>query len=177
MTDQNVFADKIEAIIMEIFSGLAERNFQGLEYAILYDPKKHKTWLIVFFFKDMMELKTALRDGTCYGMHQFLLAFFEQESKTERIEKLVSFQLGARPVTVIDNKDLFDKLTNKLQSLLDGSHDKSICAGCGHNFDNHELMCIREADETPFEGWIICPEENCTCFSTWSANYEGASGE
>jgi hypothetical protein len=21
------------------------------------------------------------------------------------------------------------------------------------------------------EGWIMCPEENCNCFQTWSVNY------
>jgi hypothetical protein len=38
------------------------------------------------------------------------------------------------------------------------------CEQCGHPWEEH-LMCSQA--QPPTEGWIECPEEGCSCRSSW----------
>ena len=45
------------------------------------------------------------------------------------------------------------------------------CEVCTHSWQEH-LLCA--TSRPPTEGWIECPEENCTCHQTWSLPHETA---
>jgi hypothetical protein len=175
MGQYDLIADKIEVVMRQMFADFNETNPIASEFSILFNPIKHNTWFISVFFKDKTELNAAIKNGTCYSINKYLLNKFDEEFIFANIHKLIVFEPGSRPSDTSEFDALFDRLTVKLQALQNakGNVSETICSNCGHDFNNHELRCISiEENETPKEGWIMCPEENCTCFQTWSANYD-----
>lgn len=157
-----------------MFAAFKSYDSGATEYSMLYYPKKHSRWLIVFFFHDSNKLTESLKNGLCFQIHHYLIKEFQGHYETSAIETTFLFEPGKRPLEKHEADDLFALLINKLQGNTNASYgDNKTCGCCGHDFDNHQLLCNRDIEDiAPTEGWIICPEENCNCFQTWSANYK-----
>jgi len=87
----------------------------------------------------------------------------------------MDFEHGKTPTAQEALKNMFSKFTQKLIKSLDNNTGKSknVCYTCNHDFDKHQLRGeINEELGVPTKGWMICPEENCKCFKTWSYQTE-----
>lgn len=175
MISNDFIADKIEEVIGRMFAYFKSIKIGVTEYSILFKPQKSKTWFIVLFFANRDTLKDNLNNGICYQLHSYLLNELNETTELSNIERVVSFEQGNRPIVQTEIDGLLNILLTRLDAQKNVANKENIetCGTCGHNFDNHKLLCnLEDSEATPKEGWIICPEENCNCFQTWSANYK-----
>ena len=172
MNNIDIIADRIEEVISLMFTNFQSVDSGLKEYSIFYNPEKHTSWIILIFFEDNIQLKQAIRNGVCYEVHSFLLNELKNIDETSNIDRAIFFESGNRPVKQFDIDNLFLTLVTRLASInkVKGVTDISDCGSCGHSFDKHQLLGNMN-EGAPTEGWIMCPEDNCNCFQTWSANY------
>ncbi len=174
MSKPEVIADKIEEVIGQMFAASKSLDPKPSEYSIFYNPKKHASWFIVIFFADSNLLKKGITNGVCYQVYTYLQDEFNSADEISTIDRTIYFEPENRPFEKDDIDNLFERLIARYQAQMKvaGKEDIKECGSCGHDFNKHELACnLSEDDGTPIEGWIMCPEENCTCFQTWSADY------
>jgi hypothetical protein len=167
-------ADKIEEAIGQMFTNFRSQELGPSEYSIFYNPEKYSSWFIVIYFADSNKLRTGMMQGICYQIYSYLLNELNRLREVSKIDKSISFEFGKRPTEKLDIENALGQLIakTKSQTKVAGKPNIKICGICGHDFDKHQLLCnLLEDKTTPTEGWIMCPEENCTCFQTWSANY------
>ena len=168
-------ADSLEGSIGKMFIHVKSLYSGAMEYSILFDSKKHNKWFIVIFFSDKSHLRNGLENGLCYQIYSYLNNELNRAPETTNIRRSISFNSGNRPKDANEIRNLFEHLIKKEISaeLTAGKKRISECGLCGHNFDNHKLLCnLRDDKTTPTEGWMICPENDCNCFQTWGANYK-----
>lgn len=176
MNKNELIADNIEEVIGRLFTAFSQHSPTISEYSIYYDPKKYSSWFVELFFLDHSQLNETIQNGTCYGIHSFLLREFEHLVELKDVPIAIHFEFGNRPATEKEYHEHHSKLIEKTKRLAESNTDKdaSLCKNCGHNFDQHQLKGhLTNETTTPMKGWITCPEENCTCFLTWDANYNG----
>jgi hypothetical protein len=176
MKQHDLIADKIEETIGNMFHAVQTEYTKQFSYSLLFNPNKSNSWFVVLFSPTSMILKKSLQDGTCYLLYVYLLDSFSKDEELKSINILTSFEIGDRPTTNEAYNTLIIALSNKLDRLRNSNESSAQinCIDCGHDFNEHQLMTFRnDESETPKEGWIMCPVENCTCFKTWSANYSG----
>ena len=176
MSQYDLIADKIEGIVGNMFHAVQTEYSKQFAYSLLFNPNKSQTWFVVLFYPTLANFKKAMQDGTCYLLYKYLVDNFPKDEVLTNIDIFTSFEIGDRPIT----NEAYDKLLIALSDKLDRLHktnesaDQTICNDCGHDFNEHQLMTFRnDESETPKEGWIMCPADNCACFKTWSANYSG----
>lgn len=177
MSQYEVIADRIEEAIGRMFHAFSEFEPKASEYSLYFNPKLYPSWFIEIYFSDRNQLEIAIKNGTCYEIHSYLLKEFEGFEELENVERSIFFEFGNRPTNEEEYHDRHSTLIEKTKRLLEakGQSDVKICHGCGHDFDLHQLRGFTaEGNNAPTGGWIMCPEENCNCFLTWDANYNGA---
>lgn len=176
MRQNELIADKIEEGIRNMFHAVQTEYSNQFSYSLLFNPNKRHTWFVVLFSPALVNFKKALQNGTCYLLYSYLVDNFTKDELLRNIEIFASFEIGDRPTTNEAYDTLFIALSNKFDRLrkTNESPDQTICIDCGHDFNEHQLMTLRnDESETVKEGWLMCPVETCTCFKTWSANYSG----
>jgi hypothetical protein len=175
MNNSELIADRIEEIIGRMFTHFRSFESGATQYSMFYNPQKHASWFILIFFADKNQLRKALKSGVCYQIHRYLINELDKATETSNIERSIYFEIGNRPEEKNDIDNLLELLVKRqeaLMAIVDKGNIKE-CANCGHDFDKHQLLCnLKEDNTTATEGWIICPEEDCICFQTWSANYK-----
>lgn len=116
----------------------------------------------------------AIENGSCYHIHSFLRNAFLNKEQLKTIDINIFFDCGKMPSTKNEYNRVHDTLLlkNELLQKSDNQDGKlKICHSCGHSFDQHQLRGFPKKDsEVIDEGWILCPEKDCTCFRTWSIN-------
>ncbi len=175
MNSNQEIADGIESIIKNLFSFLRPVDSGISEYLVLHNYEKHPFWFIVIYFSDQNYHKNALQDGICFRVHEFISNDLKETEGFSDIQRCIIFESGKRPTETLDIEKYFNSIVRKQKHLEENSDesDKNLCLSCGHNFDNHQLLCFNEdANSAPDTGWMICPEENCNCFQTWGADYK-----
>ncbi len=176
MNKNELIADRIEEVIGQVFASFRSMDMDSgpTEYSLFYNPGKSAMWFILLFFKDSNQLKNNIKDGTCYRIFSFVQDALEKTPETSKMSRSIHFEAGNRPIAQTEIDHLYDKLLAKDNSALEssGKTDLKTCTHCGHDFDSHQLL-VENADEvinSATQGWMMCPEENCHCFSTWSFN-------
>jgi len=175
MNNSEFIADRIEEIIGRMFAHFRSFGTGATEYSMFYNPCRHASWFILIFFADKKQLREELKNGFCFQIYNYLSNELDNTAETSNIERSISFHLGIRPEEQNDIDNLFEILLKRQEALKAVTNKENIkeCGNCGHDFDKHQLLCnLKEGNATATEGWIICPEEDCNCFQTWSANYE-----
>lgn len=176
MSDINILADKIESAIKKTISYAAELDSGIVNYGLLFNSKKSDIWYIVFFFDDKTKLKNSLNDGTCYSVFMFMQK--ECEPIDENPKKSIRFEIGKGILNEQDYISLHDKFIKKYEPAENEA--VKICSACGHSWDKHKLIGLKGKDgSVPKTGWMICPEDNCTCFMTWdtAVNFKEMNGK
>ncbi|OJJ18222.1 hypothetical protein BKI52_25710 [marine bacterium AO1-C] len=173
----NEIADKIEQILTEMFADSQVLQPRATEYSILHNPQKHPAWFIALFFETEEQLQIGLKQGNCYKLYMYLTDAMAQDETFNDLETHIRFESDNRPTDTTSYDRLLEKYLTAIASasLVPKENETSkVCNSCGHDFNKHQLLGeIREGMDVPTEGWIICPEEGCNCFMTWSANYKG----
>ena len=175
MNNGELLADRIEEIIRRMFAHFRSFGIEATEYSMFYNPRRHASWFILIFFAGKNQLRQGLKNGICFQIYNYLNNELNNAAETSNIERSISFEFGNRPEEQRDIDNLFELLLTRQEALKAVANKENIgdCGNCGHDFDKHQLLCnLNEGNATPTEGWIICPEEDCTCFQTWSANYK-----
>jgi len=163
MSEINLLADKIEQAISKMFAQAAEQKSGMYNYALLFNPKKSKTWVIVLFFEDNVQLKNSLNAGFCYSVNQFLkneLALIDKELPIN-----IGFDTGQYPSNETEYEQLLEKHIVRYDTQNNEKGQQQICSLCGHDWGKHKLMGY---GNPPLEGWYVCPDEDCFCFGTWN---------
>jgi len=174
VSKNELIADQIEEVIKQMVVAGRSLAPRASEYTILYDPRRYASWFVVIFFADITLLRDAIKNGTCYHLHSFLLNELDKVDQLSDVSLTINFEHGNRPVEKIAIDNLLGRLIKKHEAQMNnaGKADIKVCGSCGHDFDEHQLLYnLTEDKSTPTEGWMMCPEENCNCFGTWSANY------
>jgi hypothetical protein len=174
MNNSERIADTIEEVIGCIFVTFKSTENGPTEYLLLYHPRKQKSWLVVIFFTDALKLKSAIKSGICYQLHSHLLEEFDKTEILANIPCSAHFEYGNRPMEQKSIEQLHDKLilrSDKLQKSAGRSED--VCSQCGHDFNSHQMLCNLKEGKPLSHGWMMCPESDCMCFCTWSANFKG----
>ncbi|MBK7884275.1 MAG: hypothetical protein IPJ81_11120 [Chitinophagaceae bacterium] len=162
MSEINLLADKIEQGISKIFAQASEQKSGMWNYALLFNQEKSKTWVIVLFFENKVQLKNSLSNGFCYSVHQVLkneLVLIDKELPIS-----IRFDIGQYPSNETEYEQLLEKHTVTYDTLNNENVQREICSICGHDWGKHKLM---GHGNPPQEGWMACPEEDCFCFLTW----------
>ena len=167
MDQINLLADKIEQAINKMFSYTAEQDSGMWNYSLSFDSKKSKNWIIVLFFKDMVQLKCSLKNGFCYSVYQFLLNELTLIDKQMPVS--IRFETENPPSNKMEYEQLLEKHTIIYDTLNDEKGKQQNCSVCGHDWNKHELRGYENEEGLILEGWMICPSEDCTCFMTWDA--------
>jgi hypothetical protein len=170
-------AGSLEGSIGRMLAYIKSLTSGVTEYSILFDAKKHNTWFIVIFFSDKTQLSNGLENGLCFQIFSYLNNEFIRTPETTNINRSISFVSGNRPKHANEVSNLFEQLIKKeiAANLTAGKGGISECGVCGHNFDNHKLLCnLKDDKTTPTEGWMICPEQDCNCFQIWGADFKAA---
>ena len=177
MSEIDLLADKIEQAVRETFAA-AEQESGMWNYALLFNPEKSKTWVIVLFFEDKVQLKNSLNNGFCYSVQQFLQEKFILIDNQLPIS--IRFDTGQYPSNKTEYEQLLEKHTAEYDPLNNEKGQHQICSKCGHDWGKHKMYCIDNSSQEgwfPQEGWMACPEEDCFCFLTWDVpigkNYKG----
>lgn len=179
MEDREQLADELELQVRRVMHHYREEAQKPSSYSLFYDPHKHESWLIVLYYPDVTALKAAITSGNCYLVHQVLKQELEKSQVAGNCKWLILFEPGPRPELHEEIMRFHDYVISKLNVRREhaGEPMSKICNQCGHSSDNHELRCFMEdATSVPADGWMMCPEEGCTCYSTWSANYQLENG-
>lgn len=173
MSQSELIADKIEEAIGRMFHAFSEYTPKVSEYAMYYDPEKDKTWFIELYFSDKESLSTALENGICYQVHEYLYSDLGAIAELKNSIWNIHFTSGNYPANNQEYQTRHKTLIEKRKKLIQTKPEKARkqCHSCGHDFDSHQLRGFKD-EETGLmtKGWIICPEEDCHCFLTWSAN-------
>ena len=175
MNRSELIGDRIEEIIGRMFKHFSSFDSGVTQYSMFYNPRRHASWFIIIFFADKTQLSSALKNGVCYQIYSYVNNELDNITETSNIERSISFESGNQPKKQSDIDNLFELLLKKQESLkaVAGQENVGKCGNCGHDFDKHQLLCnLNEVNTAPTEGWIICPDEECSCFQTWSANYK-----
>lgn len=99
-----------------------------------------------------------------------------QESESE-VDSYIVFDSGSLPENEGAYRKLHEKFAAQLDLLRQDAGDEfSMCSLCGHGANQHQLRgWTEDGQPPPTKGWMICPDESCTCFRTWSLG-KGAVG-
>ena len=175
MTNDQI-GDLLEQMIHSMFHAGQGHIPESCSYSMLMDSQASGRWHIALFFPDVPTLREHMESGLCYWMHQTIVQQLQEHEDTRELLTNISFETGERPESREAYTGLLQQLEDKLAKLnaTQGMPPGANCDSCGHPFDEHQMMGqINEGEEAPTEGWMMCPEEDCTCFRTWSANYSG----
>ena len=166
MSEMNLLADKIEQAINKMFAYVAEQETGMYNYALLFNPKKSKQWVIVLFFKDKLLLKNSLNNGFCYSAYKFLQ--HELLLIDKQLPISIRFDTGQYPSNEAEYEQLLEKHTISHDILKNEKGQQQICSTCGHDWSKHKLTGYKtDGNPFPVEGWMVCPEDDCFCFMTW----------
>ena len=174
MEETEQLADELELQVRRVMYHFRNEAQKPSSYSLFYDPRKHESWFIVFYYPDVTQLKAAISSGNCYIVHQLLKQELETSPIVQNAGHLILFEPEPRPEAHEEIMRFHDYVISKLHVRREkaGEPMLEICHQCGHSSDNHELRCfMEETTPAPTDGWMMCPEEGCTCYSTWSANY------
>ena len=161
MNDINVLADKIEQAISKMFAHIADKESGVRDYALLFNSKISKYWVVVLFFNDKVQLKNSLANKFCYSMYQFLQNEILLIDKNLPIN--IRFDTGQYPSNETEYEQLLEKHIVAYDTVNNEKGQSQICHKCGHDWGKHKLHRIGNV----LEGWVTCPDEDCFCFMTW----------
>lgn len=168
MNENELLADKIDAVVRTMFTHFQSLDPPVIDFSLFYNPQQHASWFLVIFFAEEDQLQKGLKNGACYEVYSYLVKALQKQIPA--VNPSISFETGRHPVGKADIDDAFRHLLEK-RKILEEKKETTNCRSCGHSFDAHQIRgYITEGDTSSKEGWIICPEENCTCFQTWSTN-------
>ena len=128
-------------------------------------------WIVLILFFGKNNLLESLKNGTCYQLHDYLWKQLQTQKEFENIQSIILFEYS----DFSEDEDDGDLILERARSKVEKSFGTSLedqakgCYLCGHNFDDHQLLGqIDKELGYPTEGWMVCPEEGCDCFRTWS---------
>ena len=173
MNQSELIADKIEEAIGRMFQAFSAYTPKVSEYTMYYDPDKHETWFIELYFSDKKSLRTAIEDGMCFHVHDYLYTDLGTIDELKNSTYHIEFAAGNYPANNQEYLTRHDVLIEKAKRLTQTQPEKAQkrCHSCGHDFDSHQLRGFKDEETGVMtKGWIVCPEEDCYCFLTWSAN-------
>ena len=176
MKQYEVIADRIEEALARMFHVFSEFESKPSEYSLYFNPKLYGSWFIEIYFSDSKQIGTAIGNGTCYQIQGYLQEEFNGFEELKYVERSIFFEFGNRPSNEEEYYNRHLILIEKTKRLLGakGQSDIKLCHSCGHDFSIHQLRSFgNEGNDAPSHGWIICPEENCNCFLTWDASFNG----
>ena len=165
MSEINILADKIEEATKRMFACFAEHDSGMYNYALLFNTKISKTWVVVLFFGDKVKLKSSLNSGFCYAAYKFLQD--EYALIDNQLPVNIRFDAGHFPSDNLEYEQLLEKHIMTYDTLNNEKGQQQICSQCGHDWNKHQIMFHKIEGKPPLEGWIVCPEEDCFCFMTW----------
>lgn len=174
MSKLNEKADIIEQLLGHLIKETRRVENPPSEYAMYIDPVISDTWLLVVYFPTIEKLRKALKSGLCYNMHTFLKQLLDVQQPLKEQSFHIIFDHGLRPQSEKEAVSYFGKKYHELDKLSESeAKSTSTCAHCGHPMDDHQMLGIPNKESGQMEeGWIICPDELCTCFHTWSVKMD-----
>ena len=175
MDDNEIIADRLEAGIHAMLQAFSEFDPIVYTYSLYYDPSRSDTWFVELFFTDGEQLETALENGTCYQVHQYLHHVYAEIPELTEIEFSLFFAHGPAPAGHEEYLARHLELIAQTEKMAEGAGEElEFCNSCNHPFGQHQLKGFPpEEGQAPTDGWITCPEPGCFCFLTWGANYQG----
>jgi len=178
MTTANDIADQVERILQEVLSQGAAVDPSPANYIIMRNELLDDHWILGFFFGSRSDLRAGLSNGVCYQIHQYVWNAVKNSTILKDLKTYIIFDFGDPPEGDAEYRKLHDKYVERLgafQQEVDVG-EPGLCPMCGHHFKEHKMLgTTPEGAIAPREGWIICSDESCTCFRTWSV--KGTNGQ
>lgn len=171
MERDNTTADRIEAILKAVVAPDSGLDPAPVSYFMLFNPRHGDRWILGFLFDSAAKLRVALESGVSYRIHQYVSDAVAKIEGLQEKASYVVFDCGELPTSDAGYQELHQKFAVRLDSLQREREEPGfeLCRSCGHPVDQHEMRgWIAEGASAPTEGWMICPEESCMCFRTWS---------
>lgn len=142
------------------------------EYYVFKEPNAQE-WFIALIYHDTSILHAAIRNASCYQLHALMWANLPRVEAFQNISTSIFFESANFPpeATEDDMEDFLDAVIQKKNRLRaeSGGPQPEHCSCCGHAFASHQMAGFpEEGQEMPTQGWMMCREEDCTCFRTWS---------
>lgn len=130
-------------------------------------------WFIVLIYHDEAVLHAAIRNASCYRLHALMWDNLPRVEAFQDISTSIFFESANFPAeaTEEDMEDFLDAIIQKKNRLRaeSGGPQPENCSCCPHPFAAHQMAGFpEEGQEMPTEGWMMCSEDNCNCFRTWS---------
>ena len=165
-------ADRLEEILSSVINAASQSNPAPDDYLMLFDRSKSDFWFVGFLFRNWEAHRDALENGTCFWLHNYTSSLLES-SDLKDLDRYIVFDAGSLPQDAEQQRAAYTKYHERLNSLNQEGKSAVIssCNLCGHGANEHEMRGFPAEDsEAPTEGWMICPEKDCSCFRTWSVN-------
>ncbi len=169
-------ADQIENFLRTIISEASTLDPAPENYFMLFNPELNDHWILGFLFNSQENFRVALENGVCYQLHDYVSEFFSASKNLNDVKSYIVFDVGDLPKNNKEQNELHQKFSMQLDALHQEKNDDEFisCGLCGHGIDQHEMRGhTKENEPAPTEGWMICPNKQCTCFRTWSLGGDG----
>jgi hypothetical protein len=174
----DTIADQVEAILKAVVSSGSGLDPAPNSYFMLFNPKVSDHWILGFLFESMEKLRVALESGVGYQIHQYVLGAVARIDILHKTNTYVVFDCGQLPSGDGEYELLHRKFAAQLESLQLERQDPrfDLCRLCGHSVNQHQMRgWTAEGETAPTQGWMICPDQGCLCFRTWSLGGNAAN--
>jgi hypothetical protein len=126
-------------------------------------------WFVVYFFGSDDALLQAIKGGDAYVIHQTFRAHIARVPAVQTAT--VHFEGAYGPVGDEWANAIGDACEARERRWLDGACQalSGMCVQCGHDSGGHRFCGWKPSpSEAPRDGWMVCRDERCACFGTWS---------
>ncbi len=164
--------DQLDQFVSQMFRACLTLDPKPANYIVLQEPESSDPhWLILVFFENTAVLREAIKNGICYQVHEYMSTNLNNVEQFRPLKKVILFESGVIPQEESALETMFDNIIKKLYTLAQSNDDATTntCSLCQHDFNAHKMLGqVDEIAGAPTKGWMMCPEEDCTCFRTWS---------
>jgi hypothetical protein len=177
MNPDEATADALDAFAQQVLGACAPLDHMPTARLVL-KAKEPGAWFVVYFFGSDDARSKAIKGGDAYVVYK---TFLDNIARVSAVEKAtVHFEGAYEPAGDAWVLALRDACEARDRRWLEGAGEvrSGLCVQCGHDSNAHRLCGWKPSpEEPPRDGWMVCGDERCPCFATWSFNFKSPTGD
>jgi hypothetical protein len=168
MNPDEATADALLAFAQQVLDACAPLEHMPTAHLSL-KAQQPGAWFVVYFFGSDEALLQAIKGGDAYVIQQTLQGNIARVPSVQTAS--VHFEGAYEPRGEPWARAIHDACAERDRrwSAEAGASLGGPCVQCGHDSDRHQMRGWKQSpSEPPRDGWMVCSDETCACFATWS---------